>query len=103
MTDYLAIQERDKKFTEWRKRTAQNLPALCERVFALRGTGYVGCGFHWCVERDLGTVMALVNNYDNGDFYNNTWEAEIKQTVLRIRVEHLYKSVTDAEKSVTVR
>lgn len=54
-----------KKHFEWRKSVAAGLPDLAARVFALRQGGYSGCGFHWDMERTLGKVIAIVNDYNN--------------------------------------
>lgn len=98
MTDHLTIRKRDEEFTRWRKRAANGLPKLCARVFALRTLSYMGCGFHWSIERDLGIVIAQVNDYDDGRFYN-TFEACVSQMVLQVKTQALYRTVKKAEES----
>jgi len=53
-----------RKFNEWRKEIGKTLPELASRVFALRKKGYMGCGFHWGLEKDLGWVILTMNNFD---------------------------------------
>lgn len=49
----------------WRKEINKTLPELASRVFALRQGGYSGSGFHYNMEKTLGRVIAMVNNYDD--------------------------------------
>lgn len=62
------LQERQelKKFNEWRKEIGKTLPELASRVFALRKVGYTGCGFHWSLEKNLGYIIATMNDFDRG-------------------------------------
>lgn len=53
-----------RKFNEWRKEINKKLPDLANRVFALRTKHYMGCGFHWSLEKDLGYVIHMANNFD---------------------------------------
>lgn len=48
----------------WRKRVNKHFPKLAQRVFALRDKSYMGCGFHYSMERQLGRLMACVNDYN---------------------------------------
>ena len=48
-----------------RRELADKLPTLSVRVFALKGRHYQGCGFHWCLVKDLGGLMLRLNDYDN--------------------------------------
>lgn len=50
---------------EWRRRVAKHLPDLAQRVFALRGKHYRGCGVHYGLEGELGYLIARVNDYGN--------------------------------------
>jgi hypothetical protein len=54
-----------KKHYQWRKRVNAHLPTLAARVFALRDKSYMGCGFHYGLEKQLGSLIAWVNDYDN--------------------------------------
>lgn len=95
-TEQIEQKRQDNKaFTEWRKRVADEMPELATRVFALRKRMYMGAGLHWSMERELGFVMARVNDYDH-DYYHgpNAWADCI---VLEVRYEALIKSVIEAE------
>ena len=81
-----------KKHYAWRKRVKKNLPALAERVFALRKKFYAGCGFHYELEKNLGKVIAMMNDF--GTIL--TIEREILEECL---VGELNRSVKEAENS----
>ena len=100
MTDeqYAAHRKMCDEFTKWREAEAKKLPELAARVFALRGRMYYGCGFHWSMECKLGTVIARLNDYDNGANYYGP-EAMHYQIPLRVMVEELYERVDKAERS----
>ena len=55
------------KYYEWLKEIQKQLPALSKRIFDLREKFYMGCGFHWYLERQLGKVIALANDYYDKD------------------------------------
>lgn len=78
---------------KWRKRAAKNLPMLANRVFALRTAHYPGCGFHWSMERKLGSVIAVINDYDRpfGDY---------DQLGVELGLSELYRDVARAEAGV---
>lgn len=99
MGDDLRSEEPDKrnaKFTVWRKQAANDLASLAARVFALRGTGYYGSGFHWSLEKRLGYVMLKLNDYDDGSIYHDP-AAEMLQDSLMLFVSLLYEDVAEAE------
>jgi hypothetical protein len=75
---------------QWRRRARNNLPTLAQRVFALRTKHYPGCGFHWAVERSLGNVVAVLNDYDTPFTIGRQISAEIA-------LEGLYRDVAKAE------
>jgi hypothetical protein len=72
------------------------------RVFALRGSGYLGSGFHWSVEKDLGVAIARLNNYDDGRYYNSRGAIAF-QVGLESLVAHLEERVAEAERSARPR
>jgi len=78
---------------EWRKKVNPELPKLAARVFALRDKTYPGCGFHWSLERLLGTVISNINDYDKrlepGD--------DVEESVL---YEELVERIEKAEAAV---
>lgn len=81
-----------KKFNAWRKRVKKKLPDLANRVFALRGRHYMGCGFHWSMEKTLGRVILDINNFDKRFDMPD-------QVVCRVIVAGLFEEVVKAEKS----
>jgi hypothetical protein len=85
------LQERE-RFKKWRDRSIAGLPALSKRVFALRKKMYMGCGFHWSLEKELGMVIFDLSNYDK---YPDT----MLQICMEVNLAHLYKEVAKAEKS----
>jgi len=83
-----------KEFTKWRRRVNKSLPALANRIFALRGTGYKGCGFHYDLERQLGNLISGVNRTDREAF-------ELTYRIaLEILCTCLYKDITKIENSL---
>lgn len=81
---------RDEKAERWRKRALKNLPTLAQRVFTLRTRHYPGCGFHWAMERTLGNVLAVFNDYDSPF-------TVARQIGAEIALEGLYRDVAKAE------
>lgn len=81
---------RDRKFDKWRERVRKSLPELSMRVFALRGKSYMGCGFGWSHEKDLGYIIRTVSNYDS-------YPDNMEQMLLEIVVEGLYKDLNKIE------
>ncbi len=90
-------QKENDDFTRWRKRTNKGMPELAARVFALRSKGYVGCGFHWSLEKSLGFLIGRLNDYDDGSYYGV--DAMAYQIGLQVAARFLYKNVAKAEKS----
>ncbi len=93
-----AIRKRDQEFTEWRKQEIAKLPEIAQRVFALRKAFYMGCGFHWSLEKKLGAVIRYLNDYDDHTMYN-TPDAIATQITIQVIVEGLYEDVAKAEQS----
>jgi hypothetical protein len=89
----------NKEFTKWRKRTTRSLPQLAQRIFALRGKGYRGCGLQWSLERELGRCIASLNDYDDGDLYHGN-HAYLRQFCLQNRVSTLYKQLAQIEQNI---
>lgn len=94
----LQIKKRNDAFTKWRKRTAKNMPELAARVFALRKRFYMGCGFHWGMEKSLGYILAKLNDYDDSRYYHSD-NAISLHIALEVLVQELYHSVVKAEQS----
>lgn len=96
LTDFQEIQDRDNAFTEWRQAKADSVADVASRIFALRKKGYLGCGFHWSLEKQLGSCIMMLNDYDSEKYYN-TREAAINQAVLKVVVESLENRLSEAE------
>lgn len=83
-----------KKYIKWRQRVNKGLPSLANRIFSLRGTGYMGCGFHYDLERQLGNLISGVNRTDR-EAFDFTFRIAMK-----ISCTGLYKDVTGIEKEI---
>jgi hypothetical protein len=79
-----------RKFNKWRKEIGKTLPELASRVFALRTKGYMGCGFHWSLEKDLGYIIAIMNDFDR----------DYRDFDARIAVEVKYKCFIERLKEI---
>ena len=90
-----------RKFTAWRKAVNVRLPGIAIRVFALRDKFYMGCGFHWGLERTLGNVIAGINNYDAD--YHNGIDGVSRQVLLEWLGESLFSDVVKAEQDAECR
>lgn len=89
---YIAEEKRLKEWHAWCARMNVHMPAICARVFALRGTGYRGSGTHYAMEAELGYVLAKLNTMDR---------PAISTTIIaRVRLEALLRDLIRAEFSV---
>ena len=91
-------EQRNKNFTEWRKGQADIMPGLALRVFALRDRVYDGYGFHYAMEKLLGSVLRQLNNFTNIDYYHSA-DAIAHQITLFILTKELYEAIVKAEGS----
>lgn len=78
-------------FNNWRKEIGELLPSLATRVFALRNKMYYGCGFHWALEKDLGYIINVMNDFNKG--YRDIME----RIVVEVRYESFLKTLEKAE------
>jgi hypothetical protein len=85
-----------KKFDKWRSRTERGLPELAARVFALRSKFYMGCGFHWTLEKTLGYVINKITNHDV-----SLGDDIMSRISMEVIVEGLYKDVAKIERELT--
>lgn len=88
-----------KEFSEWRRREGDKIPELAARIFAVRGTGYSGSGFHWWLMCELGTMMSWLHNYDDHTWYHGE-TAFFKQIALEVRLKMLYERVDEIEQEL---
>ena len=86
------------EFDKWRDRARDTMPALASRIFALRDVMYMGCGYHWHTERELGSCIAMLSDFDTG-LYHHDDAAEANQIVLQVRVRCLHQEAAKAEAS----
>lgn len=82
----------EREWQAWRKRSAKAIPALANRVFALREVRYPGCGFHWAMEHSLGHLIASLNDYDRAFSLAD-------RLVTEVLLEELHRDVARAEGS----
>jgi len=97
MQTELEIEKDLEAFNKWRKAITKRLPNLTKRVFTLRKTGYFGCGFHWALEKDLGWIIHMANNYDKS--YRDIGD----QLVSRARYEVFIGRLEEIENSLKLR
>jgi len=90
----------EKKHAAWCKRINKRIPDLANRVFNLRGKGYKGCGFHYALEKDLGSVIRSLNNYDNPNSFEFSMMCvtEVLATSLFQRVAQIEKELLTSSK-----
>ncbi len=89
-------RQQNDAYTKWRRIVEELLPELSKRIFALREHGYMGCGFHWALERDLGYAIAKVCDYDDGDIYHSK-DAFAHQIVIQVRVRQTFERLAKIE------
>jgi hypothetical protein len=87
------IQEEKKvrDFNEWRKEIGKLLPSLANRVFALRNKMYYGCGFHWALEKDLGWIINVMNDFDK------SYRDMMERIVVKVRYDNFLQTLEKAE------
>ena len=85
--------EQAKAHYGWRKEVSMGIPAIAERVFALRGQTYRGCGYHYGMERRLGVLLSRINDYSSPLLVHDPMVDEIAY-------EELIELVAKAEWSV---
>lgn len=92
----LAEKREIEKFNVWRRKVNKRIPALAQRIFALRDKHYMGCGFHYGMEASLGSVIKELNTHDR-TYYGK--DAIGSRIVLEVIVEGLFADVKKAEQS----
>lgn len=92
-----ARHKRDKKHDKWRNRVKKGLPELARRVFALRGAGYTGCGFHYDLERRLGVIVKEVNSVSVETF------KPTRMLLIEIATERLYCELAKIERELKMK
>ena len=101
IAEYVEQKRLDRKFSEWRTKVIKKIPALSRRIFRLRRKNYMGSGFHYAMEGDLGNVLHKVSNPD-------TWPIKSVdkfhfRLILEVNYESLVTSVKEAEISAGMR
>lgn len=99
MRAYMAEEKARRNYSKWMARVSKKLPALSARVFALRDTGYHGCGFHWSLESRLGRVIMIATNAEEDVWHGK--EAYANRLINEILVESLHKDVACIEASLS--
>lgn len=95
--DELQNTRETKEFNKWRKNIGKTLPELSTRVFNLRRKSYMGYGFHWSLEKDLGWVILTINNFDKS--YRD-WDLRLTVEVV---YEHFIKRLEEIENEISQR
>ena len=85
------------EFDKWRVNINETLPDLVSRVFALRHKTYIGCGFHWSLEKLLGQVIIFMNDYDS------EYRLEEDRLVVKVTYERFIDRLKLAETDVARR
>jgi hypothetical protein len=98
MKAYLVDREEERAHERWRRRAKEHLPELARRVFALRGIGYNGCGFHYTVEALLGKVILALSqpNMKREDYQSRM----ASRCVDRVLVRGLFADLNKIEKNI---
>lgn len=87
---------------EWKaylKTLNEELPALAARVFALRTKTYMGCGFHYSLEKTLGNLIVYANDHENRDNWSSTKEGVSHRLIVEIVNEQFREDLEKAEAS----
>lgn len=87
-------EQKVKDFNNWRKEIGKLLPSLAIRVFALRNKMYYGCGFHWALEKDLGFIINVMNDFDKD------YRKMAERIVIEVRYENFLQKLERAESNV---
>lgn len=95
--DELQNERELKKFNKWRKDIGKTLPELSTRVFNLRRKGYTGCGFHWSLEKDLGWVISVMNNFDR------SYRDWVTRITVEVKYECFIKQLEEIENEISQR
>ncbi len=91
----------DDRFDAWRTRSRNAMPGIAARVFALRNKSYAGYGFHYSLEKLLGTCIRDLNDLENAEYYHvEPRDVIAHRIVLRILVRELFSRVVEAERSL---
>ena len=95
------IYSDDKWFDAWRTRAINAMPSVATRVFALRNKGYCGYGFHYSLEKLLGTCIRDLSDLENPEYYYAEPRNVIAhRIVLRLLVRELFARVAEAERDL---
>jgi len=82
-----------KKHIDWQRRVMARTPDLAARTFALRSKPYRGCGFHYSLEKTLGSVIKIASDLDGVREYPDT-------IIDQVIVEQFHKELAAAERSL---
>jgi len=85
-------------YERWAKRANNQIPNLASRIFALRNKNYVGCVFHYSIERSLGTILVKLNNYDDCPPTNLYMMQH--RIVMKVSLNQLFEDVVNAENTI---
>jgi len=78
-----------KEFNKWRRDKNKTLPNITKRVFALRDKHYMGCGFHYLLECNLGYCISMLNDFNSNYDIAKRIAAEVRFEELICRLEEI--------------
>lgn len=96
---YLSRNRRHRVYEVWRKRACVRLPELASRVFALRGTSYLGCGFHYGLESSLGSNIKYISDPTKDIDVLNPMKEMTSRIANQVALKMLFNDVVKAEES----
>ncbi len=94
---YYRDRETGLAYYRWVKKVQKHLPELARRVFDLRGKHYMGCGFHYGLEKLLGNVISALNDYSS---HRQGQEEFTFKILTEINVRALFIDIKEAEQSI---
>lgn len=80
----------------WRERARKRIRLVVADVFALEVEFYMGCGFHYDLEKRAGYLLGTLNNFDR-DF------TELNQIAIQCSLTFLCRDVSLAKLDVKKR
>lgn len=88
---YMAEEKKLREFNDRRQSIAKKLPELANRVFALRDKMYMGCGFHWALEKELGYIISVMNDFDR------SYRDMADRIIVEVRYDQFLEKLEKAE------
>ena len=90
------------KYNEWREEMQMRLLTdIAPRIGKLSKVLYMGCGFHYAMEQELGHLIRKLSLpiQWNGNWYAKIPSDQLEMIVTEVMAEQLIEKVEEAEKS----